>query len=99
MMTGIDYRTTSLHYNKGITMDRMNLREKSNYRENTLKKLGDTLPAHMHKPAGRLSLGVSTYSSLEANHAKGSGHLGQNTTFNVRKDFWCDPTKEKAKKT
>lgn len=28
VMTGVDYRSTSLHYNKGITMDKMNVREK-----------------------------------------------------------------------
>ena len=76
-------------------MDKMNVREK--YADKS--SLAEILPAHMHKPAGRLSLGSTTYTSLEANYSKGSGHLGQGTTMNVRKDFWVDPTKEKAKKT
>ena len=67
MMTGIDFRTTSLHYNRGVTMDKMNVREKQN------DHLADLLPSHMHKPTGRLSLGATTYTSLEANHCKGSG--------------------------
>jgi len=48
-MTGVDYRNTSLHYNRGISLDKQfsRIMPKSNY-----------LPVHMQHQNGRL--GVTT---------------------------------------
>lgn len=49
VMTGVDYRHTSLHYNRGVPIDvvKSRVNPKSNY-----------LPAHMQNQAARISLGT-----------------------------------------
>jgi len=60
-MTGVDYRNTSLHYNRGVAVDVVLARTspKSNF-----------LPAHMQNQFARISLGTgATYNTLNSiNH-------------------------------
>ena len=60
VMTGVDYRNTSLHYNRGVTLEiqRQRVSPHSNY-----------LPAHMQNHAARISLGTGyTYNTLNNNN-------------------------------
>jgi len=88
-MTGVDYRNTSLHYNKGIHWQKQFSRyaEPSSY-----------LPLHMQHHGGRLAQNVKTYNSLKQNKLKEQDYLDPISTLNTRKEFWVDPKKLKQQK-
>lgn len=83
-MTGVDYRNTSLHYNRGITLDKQYTR----YHQKS-----DHLPVHMQQQYGRLALNDLSYKGLKSNNFKERGFLDPVSTLNTRKDFRVDPKK------
>ena len=87
IMTGVDYRNSSLHYNRGVGINKQFTRnsEKSNY-----------LPVHMQHHNGRMALNQKTYNSLRLNNEKERGFLDPISTLNTRKEFWVDPKKVKS---
>ena len=108
VMTCVDYRNTSLHYNRGVPIDVQKSRVSStiNYqpmsadyvhRHNTLVS---KLPAHMQNQAARISLGCgATSNTLKSNHNRDQPFLDPSSSFGMRKDFWVDPKKVKAATT
>ena len=87
IMTGVDYRNSSLHYNRGIGLSQQygRMAEKSNY-----------LPVHLQNHHGRLAMTQKTYTSLVSNNEKERGFLDPVSTLNTRKEFWVDPKKVKT---
>ena len=85
-MTGVDYRNTSLHFNRGIPLTKQYGRTKST---------SNYLPVHMQNHNGRLAMNQSTFNTLKANNYRDRGFLDPASTFNMRKDFWVDPKKAK----
>jgi hypothetical protein len=63
-MPGVDYRLTSLHYNKGITIEKQYSRydTKSNH-----------LPIHMQTNHGRLACNQTTFNSYKLNNYRDRG--------------------------
>ena len=89
VMTGVDYRNTSLHYNKGVHWQN----QFSRYTEKS-----DYLPLHMQHHSGRLAQNVCTYNSLQQNKLKDKDFMDPISTLNTRKEFWVDPKKLKQSK-
>ena len=83
-MTGVDFRNTSLHFNRGIPLNKQYARynDKSNH-----------LPVHMQQHYGRLGLNDLNYRSLKSNSYKDRPFLDPISTLNTRKDFRVDPKK------
>ena len=87
-MNGVDYRLTSLHYNRGISMqdEKGRTREESNW-----------LPVHMQHNNGRLAMNVHKYDS--SINRRDIGFIDPVSTFNTRKDFHVDAKKKRFEKT
>jgi hypothetical protein len=90
-MRGIDYRTTSLHYDRGITMSkqyaRVNTKEKFQY---------EGLPCHMQANNGKFASKHHTDNSLKANNYKERPFLDPISSFNTRKDFRINSNSKKV---
>ena len=87
LMTGIDYRNTSLHYDRGITLDKQFARQ---------EQKSSNFPVHMQRQAGRLACNELTYKTLMLNNYPNRPFIDQVSSFNTRKDFRVDPKKTKV---
>ena len=90
VMVGIDYRTTSLHNRKGISLSKQLARDKDAFKD---------LPCHLQRQTGRIAMNTIVSDSLNANSNKIAEYLEPKTTLNTRKDFWVDPKKVRLAKT
>ena len=87
-MRGIDYRNTSLHYNRGITYNKQFAR---------INPKTSNFPVHMQQLNNRLTLGNYTNSNaLKANNYGERPFLDPVSSLNTRKDFRIDPKHHKV---
>ena len=86
MMKGVDFRTTSLHNNRGVALQAQKARAatRSNF-----------LPTHMQNQASRNAMNTITYGSVKASNIRASGHATPISTFGPKKRFWNDPEKKR----
>ena len=88
VMTGVDYRNTSLHYNRGIEIDRQYQRSAA---------ISNYLPCHMQHITNRMGVEQKCFKALKENNFKERGFLDPISTLNTRKDFSSKSAKTQAK--